>query len=440
MSAATEPKRILIATIGSLGDLHPCLALGLELRKRGHQITIASTPFYREKIEALGLAFHGVRPDWDPGDTELIRQCEDLKRGPEILFRKLILPHVRETYEDLIAAAANADFIVAGEIVYPVPLIAEKLQLRWASVILSPASFLSSEDPPLLVNVPWLIHVRKAGVPAHRAVLNLGRMGVRHWWKPVRELRREVGLNPRCDPVFADKFSPYLVLALFSRVLGAPQPDWPRQTMQPGFVYFDEPEFAMPGLGMQGPGIAMRQEALTELEAFLESGDAPIVFTLGSTAVHNPGNFFATSAEAARQLGRRAVLLGAAAEAGDAAAGILAVPYAPYSRVFGKAAAVVHQGGSGTTAQALRAGRPMLIVPYGWDQPDNGARVQRMGAGLTVARANYSPRSAGAALRRILTEERFARRAMEAATVIQSESGVGGACEAIESVMRLASK
>ncbi|MGD0620664.1 MAG: glycosyltransferase, partial [Bryobacteraceae bacterium] len=267
-------KRILFATIGSLGDLHPCLALGLELARRGHRVTIASTGFYRSKVEALGLGFVPLRPDWNPSDRELIAQCADLKTGPEVLIRRIVLPHLRATYNDLLAAAREADLMIAGELVYGAPLVSEKLGLRWASATLSPASFLSAHDPSVLVNVPWMIHLRKLGWPVYRAVMNVGRLGTRHWWDPVRQLRREEGLRPDCDPLFRDKFSPNLVLALFSSLLARPQPDWPRQTVQPGFVFFDGRDAA--------------DDAPAELTAFLAAGDGPIVFTMGSTAVHNP--------------------------------------------------------------------------------------------------------------------------------------------------------
>ncbi len=92
-----KSKLIVIATIGSLGDLNPCLALAQELDRRGHRVTIASTPYYRAKVEALKIAFEPIRPDWDPSDPELIRQCEDLKKGPEVLYRRLILPELRGT-------------------------------------------------------------------------------------------------------------------------------------------------------------------------------------------------------------------------------------------------------------------------------------------------------------------------------------------------------
>jgi UDP:flavonoid glycosyltransferase YjiC (YdhE family) len=413
-------KRVLFATIGSLGDLHPCLALALELERRGHRVTVASTPFYREKVEGLGIGFLPLRPDWDPAARELIAQCADLKRGPEVLFRKLVLPHLRGTYDDLLSAAAAADLMIAGELVYAAPLVAEKLGLPWVSAILSPASFFSAHDPSVLVNVPGLIHLRKAGWPVYRAALNAGRVAIRHWWNPVRQLRREEGLRAECDPMFRDKFSPHLVLALFSRWLARPQPDWPPHTVQPGFVYFDRQH--------------AQADACPELTAFLDAGDAPIVFTLGSTAVHNPGDFYEASVEAARRLGRRAVLLvGANAAPWAGSPEILALPYAPFSQVFPRAAVNVHQGGSGTTGQALRAGRPMLMVPYGWDQPDNAARVERMGAGLHVPRDKYSGGTAAAALERLLGDSRFTARAAEAGARVQQEEGLTVACDAIES-------
>ncbi len=421
MTTIVAPKRIVITTIGSLGDLHPCLALGLELGRRGHRVTIASTEYYRGKVEELGIEFHSIRPNWDPTDQELIRQCENLRRGPEILYRKLVLPELRATYDDLISVAAGADLMIAGELVYAAPLVAEKLSLRWVSGILSPFSFFSSYDPSVLVNAPNLIHLRKLGWRAYRAGLDLGRLATWHWSNPVRRLRRELGLRTDCDPVFRDKYSPDLVLALFSHWLARPQPDWPRQTIQPGFVYFD------------------RQKAegtpSTELIAFLAAGDAPIVFTQGSIAVHHPGDFYEVSIEAAKRLGRRAVLLGAKTVAERCSSQVLMLPYVPYSQIFPHAVVNVHQGGSGTTGQALRAGRPMLVVPYGWDQPDNAARIERLGTGLHLPRTNYSLENATKALRRLLCEPQFAKQATTIGAEMEEENGQTLACNAIETLL-----
>ena len=212
-----------------------------------------------------------------------------------------------------------------------------------------------------------------------------------------------------------------MVLALFSPILAKPQPDWPKQTVQPGFVFFDRE--------------TTQDDSFPELTAFLAAGDAPIVFTLGSTAVNNPGDFYEVSAEAAKQLGRRAVLVGVNGASGLSSPRVLALPYAPYSQVFQHAAVIVHQGGSGTTGQALRAGRPMLFVPYGWDQPDNGARVERLGAGLCLSRSAYSAKTAAAKLERLLGDSRFVSRATEIKLRMRQEEGLTLACDAIESVM-----
>ena len=87
-------KRILFATIGSLGDLHPGLALAMELKSRGYDLTIASTECYRSKVEGLGIGFRPIRPNWDPTHPEFIRESGDLKSGFEVLYRKWLLPHL----------------------------------------------------------------------------------------------------------------------------------------------------------------------------------------------------------------------------------------------------------------------------------------------------------------------------------------------------------
>jgi UDP:flavonoid glycosyltransferase YjiC (YdhE family) len=173
-----------------------------------------------------------------------------------------------------------------------------------------------------------------------------------------------------------------------------------------------------------------------ELSRFLDAGPPPVVFTLGSSAVMDAGRFFEESLDAARAVGRRAVLLvgrdprnRSLTPLPDSA---IAVEYAPYSAVLPRAAAVVHQGGVGTTAQALRAGRPMLVVPWSHDQPDNAERVRRLGVGLTVSRARYRAATAAAALRRLLGEPPFGERAAEIGRLVRAEDGAADACDALE--------
>lgn len=418
--AGESPRRILFATAGSLGDLHPCIALALELKRRGHHVTIASTPFYQPRIERLGLTFKPVRPDFDPTDSDMIARCRDIKRGPEVLIRELILPHLNDSYADLLAAARGTDLMLAGELMYAAPLVAEKLSLPWASVILSPCSFLSAHDPSLLAPMPALIHLRKAGWRVNRAILDFGSMTTHSWWKPVRELREKEGLGPGGNPLTEAKFSPHLVLALFSSSLAKAQPDWPVSTLQPGFVFYDQ---------------AHQPDHLGEdLEAFLASGKPPIVFAQGSTAVHDAGDFYEVSIAAARRIGRRALLIGAKPSPEFQGDDVLVLAYAPYSEVFPRASVVVHQGGSGTTGQAMHAGRPQLIVPYGWDQPDNAVRIERTGAGLPLPRKRYSVDTAAQTLSHLIADTGYAQNAAALSKHMRAEDGITTACDAIENL------
>ena len=186
-------------------------------------------------------------------------------------------------------------------------------------------------------------------------------------------MRHELGLPKGANPLFDAKHSPHLVLALFSRVLGVEQKDWPPNTLITGFCFYDADagNAALP----------------TQLEEFLAAGDAPVVFTLGSAAVLAAGQFYEHSAQAAMRLGVRAVLLiGSDTRNRPEAAlpdSICVAEYAPYSALFPRASLVVHQGGVGTTAQCLRAGKPMLIMPYSHDQPDNARRMRRLKVGLS---------------------------------------------------------
>jgi rhamnosyltransferase subunit B len=174
---------------------------------------------------------------------------------------------------------------------------------------------------------------------------------------------------------------------------------------------------------------------LSKLRKFLSSGPAPVVFTQGSTAVHNPRDFYTLSSMAAQRLGLRAVLLGKSPSEEPDPDGVLSLPYMPYSEIFPRARINVHQGGSGTVGEALKAGRPMLVVPYGWDQPDNAARLERLGVGLHIPRNEYTLDTAVAALKTLLEDTRFSSRSAQIGARISAEKSLISACDAIESLL-----
>ena len=175
------------------------------------------------------------------------------------------------------------------------------------------------------------------------------------------------------------------------------------------------------------------------MTSFLRAGPAPVVFTLGSAAVHTAGNFYRTAAAGANLLGLRAVLLvGADTDNLRAEAlpeTVIAVEGAPFSRLFPRAAAVVHHGGIGTTGQALRAGRPSLVVPFAHDQPDNARRLENLGVSRTLPLSRNAPRRLAQELSRLLNEPGYARRAEKIAQRVRAEKGAVAACDAIEQML-----
>jgi UDP:flavonoid glycosyltransferase YjiC (YdhE family) len=255
-----------------------------------------------------------------------------------------------------------------------------------------------------------------------RAIKRLARFVTRNWPQPIYELRSELGLAKGKNPLFDAKHSPYLVLALFSQVLGREQKDWPERTKITGFCYYDADagNAALP----------------RHVEEFLAAGEPPVVFTLGSAAVMAAGRFYEFSAKAAIKLGVRAVLLiGTDARnrpKTELPETICVAEYAPYSKLFPRASLVVHQGGVGTTAQCLRAGKPMLIMPYSHDQPDNGRRMRRLKVAQVIQRGTYTPMRVARKLRAMMAEPLFAKRATLVAHRLEHEDGVGSACAALE--------
>jgi UDP:flavonoid glycosyltransferase YjiC (YdhE family) len=423
MGQRSTGKHIVLTTFGSFGDLHPYVAIALELQSRGHRATIATSEVYRDKVESEGLGFHAVRPDLPElgPPEEVIPRALDVRKGSEYVIREMMMAHLKATYEDIDRILPSADVVVTHTLSFAAHLWIEKHPLPWVSTVLQPTSMFSMYDPPVMAPAPGLSRFRGLGPVLYGPLYRMIRKEVGRWLAPMQKLRAEIGLPPtERDPFFEGQYSPACNLALFSTVLAEPQRDWPANTVVTGFPFYDRLD---KGTGMPD-----------ELLRFLETGDPPIVFTLGSSAVMDAGDFYTQSVDAARRLEKRAVLLVGRDERNvpsDLPKDVIACRYAPHSELFPRACAIVHQGGIGTMGQALRSGKPELIVPYGQDQPDNAARVVRIGTGRTIPRAKYSAQSAERELGRLLTDGSYAYRASRIGTKVREEDGARTAADAI---------
>lgn len=424
--------RIVLNPFGSLGDLHPYLAIAIGLSERGHHAVVATSEVYRDKVQAVGVEFAPVRPD--VGDLlhrpEMVKKLWDPKSGSEFLIRDYILPQINDSYEDLLSACRGADLVLTHVAGYAAPIAAEVLKLRWISVALQPMVFFSAYDPPVIPGAAWLRHLYRFGPAAFRVLMKGADMQLKSWARPLFQLRERAGLPPpHANPLLTGQFSPNGTLALFSRAYAPAQPDWPPHTQQTGFVFYDR-QGSFPGA--VNPSVTLGEE----LERFLNAGAPPVLFTLGSSAVTHPGSFFRESMAGARAANVRAVLLTGPLERNvlpqPIPESIFVASYLPYSEIMPRVTAIVHQGGIGTTAQALCAGKPMLVVPWAHDQPDNAARLARLGVARIVPRARYRASRVAKELSRLLGDAQHRNRAAAIATEIGREDGLTAALDAVE--------
>jgi rhamnosyltransferase subunit B len=420
--------KVVLATVGSLGDLHPFIALGRALRDCALNAVIACAPEYQSKVEAAGIAFHPLRPGFEEMQRDLGMDRAQLTRSviehSDFLFRKLVLPYVRTAYEDMMQVTADADLVLPSSLAFGARLAAEKRGIPWIAVVLQPMMFLSAYDPPVIPKAEWLSALlRELGPTPTRYAMWILKKAVNGLFQPLHALRADLGLAPAArNPLFDGQFADAGAIGLYSRLLGEVQPDYPQPTSIVGFATFDSDD---------GPAVGLDPA----LNAFLEAGTPPLVFTLGSLIVNSPGSFYRESLGAAQSSRRRAVLMVGEQAIGDFAhlgsPEVFVCGYAPHSLLFPRAAAITHHGGIGTLAQALRSGRPQLIVPYFADQLDNAARTARLGVARISSPRRYTRASASRDFDHLLGDDRYLARAREVGESLAAEDGAAQAARIV---------
>ena len=410
--------RIVLACWGSYRDSFPYLAIATELKALGHTPVVCSCPYYQGLVEQEGFEFRPLRPDVQPDNTALLERIMDPQRGSEVIIRELIVASLRQSYDDITAAVEGADLLLSHPITFAAPLVATKRGLPWMASVLAPLSFFSLHDFPALPNAPQVVRLTRLTPWAGRALLAMARRITGPWVAPVVAMRAALGLPPAGDPLYEASHprQPRPLLTGARRCAAG----LAAAHQVTGFPFFNR-AIPMPA----------------ELSAFLDAGEPPLVFTLGSAAVNTAGSFFDESARAVAMLGARAVLLVGPNPANRPASlppGAIAVDRAPHDQVFPRASAIVHQGGVGTTGQAMRSGRPELIVPFAHDQPDNAFRVQQLGAARVVYPRRYRARP-----RRPRAEDAADRRAtprlLRVGQRVRAERGAAAAADAIVALL-----
>jgi len=413
-----------LVTIGSAGDLFPFLWIGRALQARGHRVALLGPEQHAPYVESAGLRFHGL-----PADPAVLDHPDlwHATRGLAVVWQATRpamaqLPALVETL-----ATDKEHVLLAHPLALPEADLcrAAKPSLKVAAAFLAPSNLPTVHDPLLLG--PWPV---PRWVP-HRARRWLWRALAARFIDPValpslNAQRTAQGLAPIRNLIDYLLNIPDLSLALFPDWFAAPAPDWPQPLHQAGFPLYDPDPDAAPD---------------AQLRAFLNTGPAPVVFTPG-TGNRQARAYFAAAAQAVDELGLRAVFLTPHREQVPSvlASSICWQEYVPLKALLPHVAALVHHGGIGTTAEALRAGTPQLVVPLAHDQFDNAARVVALGAGASLQAAKVTPARMAAALRQVVGVNPVARCAAEVAArftaQFTAQSAIDPLCEQLEALAR----
>lgn len=409
--------KILLVAIGSGGDVHPLIGVGLALRSRGHDVTIVASAHFEHQVTGASLGFIGVGTEEEyeaiTSDPSLMQPIRGTKRVIEYCCVRTI----RDIY-DIIAEhnQPGRTIVISCALAVGARIAHEHLGVPLITTILQPMMFRSTYDTP---RYDWLPIASWTPVFLKRLAFRAADVYADAIAAPATNtFRKELGLPPTRRLFHHWWMSPQKVIGLFPEWYGPIQPDWPAHTTLTGFPLYDADD-TMP--------------IPDEAQDFFDDGEPPILFTPG-TAMRFGKRFFASAAEACASLGRRGVLLSRFTEHIPAKLppGVVHFDYLPLGRVLKRSAAMVHHGGMGTLAQTLRAGIPQLVMPMSTDQPDNAARLSQLGVAESLAPRKFLPDAVAGKLQRLLSSSKVKEACRHAARRFENCDPRSETCEVIE--------
>jgi len=409
--------RFVLTPVGSGGDVHPYLGIGRELKARGHEVIVIVNAAFRRSVEREGLGFVEFGSEEDYLEITNNPDLWHPQKGIRIIFGRIT--EELQTAYDLIAQVLEPEqtVLVGHSLAFATRSFEEKHAARAATVHLSPNVFRSAHAQPALL--PGVSFNPLPG-PLKRLLWRvLDRFAIDPLVAPpLNRWRATLDLPPVSRVFDAWLSSPQRTIARFPEWFAPPQPDWPGQLRLAGFPLFDD-------TGETGLD--------DETEQWIASSDPPIVFTPG-TANRQASSFFDAAAGALRRIGRRGLFLTTFEEhlPPSDPESVRHVRYVPFSSVLPRCSAIVHHGGIGTCAQGLAAGIPQLVMPMGFDQPDNADRLARLGVGTWLTPRRFTETNVARDLARLLSDDRVAARCRSAASRLAHEDGIARACDELE--------
>jgi len=420
-------QKIILITIGSLGDLNPFIALAHALSEEGYKPIIATSEIYREYIKTEDIEFYPIKPDIADLKERLGLDLPDLVQAMEkndrFLFEKIIFPYLNETYEDLLPICEDITAIISHSICFAARPLAEKLRKISFTVLLSPLMIYSPQDPPKGSIIPFINDPNwRVGVAYNQLLIGMLGFLASLWAQPLRKLRSNQALpkSTGLNLLLGDKDYSHHI-ALFSPTLLLNSAKKNNEIFFAGHSFYDK--YLQSG------------QLPKDLEQFVKCGNPPIIFTLGSFVSQGALSYYKLFALAAAKLACRAILLVNETDAktlqNEGMQNVFICSYIRHSLIFPRCCLIVHHGGIGTTGQALKAGVPQIIIPFLGDQFDNAERLCRLGVALKINVKNIVINDIVDKISMILNDQSYRLRAMRISKEINHENGAKKAAQYI---------
>ncbi len=413
-----ERSNMLVAALGSYGDVYPMVGIASTLQQRGHRVTLFTHAHFEDLARQQGLDVVCLDTAEDYHRFANHPDLFDSRKGFAVFMQNVVLPNIRTAYNALVAyIQPRRTVMIAPMTVFAARLVQEKYGTPLVTIHTIPMAIKSAYEIPKV---------------AGRTLPDWSPIWLRafYWWvadkvvvdplicPSLNAFRNELGLPPVNRIITRWVHSPQKVICMFPDWFAAPQPDWPPNTVTTGFPLFDEGD---------------EQPLADDIEKFLADGSPPVVFMPGSL-MQQGYQFFSESMKACQILGCRGIFLSRYAEhiPENLPDNIQHFAYIPFSRLLPHSAVLVHHGGIGTTAQALRAGVPQLIHPLAYDQYDNAARLHNLGVGTSVKPVEYLARMVAGKLDTLMTAPEVKKACQETASRFLNHNPLDATCAGIE--------
>lgn len=409
---------LVIFALGTGGDVDPLVALGAELIRRGNRVSFLSNDYFEPIISASGCEFISVGTlaqyhkgnnvaAWErDNNTDTFEYYHAPTFEPAFHFIK----HCANTPMLLLALSEQNGAVAA----------AEKFNVPFVKLILSPNVIFSAYTPPAPTS--WVI---PSPIPRFivRFLLRRYRKVRFNRFHKSAHTRQYIATRKRlqCMPRYQKDSNAIVQIGFFPEWFGMRAPDWPSNLTLVGFPLQNRADYSARHL----------------FDEWVSRLGAPIIFTTG-TGVKDAQSLFREGRKICEQLGVPGVFVGVnnGAELLKGSTLCAHLNYLDFGYALPKALAIVHHGGIGTTAQAIKAGIPQLIRPLKYDQPDNADRIYKLGLGTYVMPEKFTAESVAPIVSNMLQKAKSSKALRLYSEDVSNSKAINLACDLIEAEVR----